>query len=436
MDAVADAWDEAAFVSLLGKLIGEARHLQNGASCVPTEDRAVAHVLEALSPHTKPNGGPLLVRHISYVEGRGNILVELPGESPECGCSLVGMHLDVVPADPQTWSFDPFSLTRGDDPDLLRGRGVTDCLGHVALVTCVLIALAKAEIRLKRTLRAVFIANEENSRILGIGVDELLKRGELDALRSGPLLWVDVADVKPCIGTGGIAAWTLRCSGKLGHSGLPQNAINSLELAMDATTELQRRFYTRYPPHEKEAVYNFACGSTMKPTQAFNTGNSVNQVPGEVIIAGDIRVTPFYDLHAVMSSIEADVADLNANIGSLGVHRGKWSGYTLAGQGAVRGTLELTWGEGVSRGVACDLASPGYLALKEAFVAETGACEPMAITGSLPCIRDLQDAGFDVQTLGFGLLRTYHAVDELGRLQDFRTGHRVLCKVLDRLLCA
>ncbi len=40
---------------------------------------------------------------------------------------------DVVTANPETWSFDPFQLTR--DGDRLQGRGVTDCLGHVALMT-------------------------------------------------------------------------------------------------------------------------------------------------------------------------------------------------------------------------------------------------------------------------------------------------------------
>jgi hypothetical protein len=39
MDAVASAWDADAFVELLGKLVGEAQHLQNGAASAPTEDR-------------------------------------------------------------------------------------------------------------------------------------------------------------------------------------------------------------------------------------------------------------------------------------------------------------------------------------------------------------------------------------------------------------
>lgn len=47
--------------------------------------------------------------------------------------SFVGCHMDVVTANPDSWTFDPFTL--GVEGDQLRGRGTTDCLGHVALVT-------------------------------------------------------------------------------------------------------------------------------------------------------------------------------------------------------------------------------------------------------------------------------------------------------------
>jgi acetylornithine deacetylase len=119
MDAVAAAWDSDAFVALLGKLVGEAKHLQNGAGVTPTEDRgaflpasrarcsltharaAARHVLDALQPYSTAHGGPLIVRSVSYVEGRSNIIVELKGSDASAGAvSFVGMHLDVVPANP------------------------------------------------------------------------------------------------------------------------------------------------------------------------------------------------------------------------------------------------------------------------------------------------------------------------------------------------
>lgn len=42
--------------------------------------------------------------------------------------------------------------------------------------------------------------------------------------------------------------------------------INSLELAMDAVTSIQKNFYKAYPPHASEPEYKFEVPSTMKPT--------------------------------------------------------------------------------------------------------------------------------------------------------------------------
>lgn len=81
--------------------------------------------------------------------------------------------------------FDPFSL--GIDGDMLKGRGTTDCLGHVALVAELMRRLAETKPQLNSTVVAVFIASEENSSIPGVGVDALVKDGLLNNLKQGPL---------------------------------------------------------------------------------------------------------------------------------------------------------------------------------------------------------------------------------------------------------
>jgi acetylornithine deacetylase len=73
------------------------------------------------------------------------------------------------------------------DGDKLRGRGTTDCLGHVALVTELFRKLAETRLPLKTTVVAVFIANEESAAVSGVGVDALVKDGLLDNLKPGPL---------------------------------------------------------------------------------------------------------------------------------------------------------------------------------------------------------------------------------------------------------
>ncbi|KAJ4958757.1 hypothetical protein NE237_025868 [Protea cynaroides] len=423
--------DKESFVPLLSKLIGESKYVQNNPpELIPEEDRVAKHVLDVLLPYsTTTGGGPLIVNHVTYVQGRGNVIVEYPGTVPGKILSFVGCHMDVVTANPDEWDFDPFSLSI--DGDKLRGRGTTDCLGHVALLTELMRRLGETKLKLRSTVVAVFIANEENSSISGVGVDELVKHGLLNKLKQGPLYWIDTADKQPCIGTGGMIAWRLRTTGKLFHSGLPHKAINPLELSMEALKEIQLRFYRDFPPHPKEQVYKFATPSTIKPTQWSYPGGGVNQIPYECTIAGDVRLTPFYNATDVRKKLQEYVDDINANIEKLGT-RGPVSKYVLPEEN-LRGRLTISFDDDMMSGVACDLDSRGFHVLCKATEEVVGYVKPYSITGSLPLIRELQDEGFDVQTAGYGLMATYHAKNEYCLLSDMGQGFEVFANIISQL---
>lgn len=415
------------FVALLRNLIGESKYVQNNPpELIPEEDRVVKHLLDSLLPYsTTTGGGPLLINHVSYKPNRGNLIVEYPGTQPGKILSFVGMHMDVVTANPSDWDFDPFSLSI--DGDKLCGRGTTDCLGHVALVAELMRQLGETKPQLKSTVVAVFIASEENSSIPGVGVDALVKDGLLDKLKHGPLFWIDTADKQPCIGTGGMIPWKLNVTGKLFHSGLAHKAINPLELAMEALKEIQLRFYKDFPPHPKEQVYGFATPSTMKPTQWSYPGGGINQIPAECTISGDVRLTPFYSVSDVMKKLQEYVEDLNANIEKLDT-RGPVSKYVLPDEN-LRGRLSISFDEAMS-GVACNLDSRGFHVLCKATEEIVGHVKPYSITGSLPLIRELQEEGFDVQTSGYGLMATYHAKNEYCLLNDMCQGYGVFASII------
>ena len=218
-------------------------------------------VMEALAPHTSPRG-PLIVERVTYVEGRGNLIVRYPGTVKDKVCSFVGSHLDVVPAVAAGWDRDPFKLIV--EGDMLYGRGTTDCLGHVALLTDLLISLAEKKPVLHTEIVVIFIANEENSTFIGVGIDQLAKEGYMDSLKAGPLFWVDSADSQPCVGTAGVVQWQLDFKGKLFHSGMPHRAINAIEFAQDSIAYIQKRFYADYKPLPQEATYNFMTSSSLK----------------------------------------------------------------------------------------------------------------------------------------------------------------------------
>jgi len=97
--------DKDSYVSLLSKLIGESKFVQNNPpELIPQEDLIVKHVLDSLRPYsTETGGGPLVINHVAYHSGRGNIIVEYPGSVPGKILSFVGMHMDVVTANPDDW---------------------------------------------------------------------------------------------------------------------------------------------------------------------------------------------------------------------------------------------------------------------------------------------------------------------------------------------
>ncbi|XP_058778118.1 acetylornithine deacetylase-like [Vicia villosa] len=422
--------EKDSFISLLSNLIGESRHVQNNPpELIPEEDRVVKHLLNSLLPFsTTTGGGPLILNHVTYFPGRGNLIVEYPGTVPGKILSFVGCHMDVVTANPNNWDFDPFSLSI--DGDKLRGRGTTDCLGHVALVAELMRKLGETKPNLKSTVVAVFIANEESSAITGVGIDALVQDGLLNKLKEGPLFWIDVADKQPCVGTGGMIPWKLHVTGKLFHSGLAHKAINPLELAMDAIKEIQLKFYKDFPPHPQEQVYGFATPSTMKPTQWSYPGGGINQIPGECNISGDVRLTPFYNVKDVMKKLREYVDDINENVQKL-ESRGPVSKYVLPDEN-LRGSLTLTFDEANS-GVACDLNSKGFHVLCKATEEIVGNVKPFSITGSLPLIRELQDEGFDVQCVGYGLMATYHAQNEYCHFSDMAQGYQVFASIIAQL---
>eukprot|EP00191_Tetraselmis_sp_GSL018_P003339 CAMPEP_0177609198 /NCGR_PEP_ID=MMETSP0419_2-20121207/18933_1 /TAXON_ID=582737 /ORGANISM="Tetraselmis sp., Strain GSL018" /LENGTH=437 /DNA_ID=CAMNT_0019104051 /DNA_START=132 /DNA_END=1446 /DNA_ORIENTATION=- len=425
MDSV--TWDQSRYLSLLEKLIGETRHLQNNPpEQIPREDRAVRHILDVLEPWSTGKGGPLRIQHVSFVEGRGNLIVEYPGATDDC-ISVVGCHLDVVSANPEVWERDPFRLTQ--EGDRLFGRGTTDCLGHVAVLTLLMEELGRRQPKLSKTFVAVFIANEEE---LGIGVDELVRRGLLDQLKSGPMYWMDTADSQPCLGTGGMMVWKLKSTGRLFHSGWPSQAINSMELAMDALAELQRRFYKEYPASDNDRLYKFACSSSMKPTRWEAPPGTINIIPGQCSISGDVRLSPWYDCKDVIAKLKEWVEDINANIDKLPT-RSPESRYDLRPDIDCKGKLEIEFAEEYVNGVACDMESHGFKVMRAAWDEVYGGCQPFSVTGSLPCVRDLKDAGFDLNIFGFGSMKVYHASNEYALLSDMENGFNVIKKLVQML---
>lgn len=426
--------NEPRFLDLLGRMIALGPQLQNSpdAGLIPEEALVADIVEEALSAHIQ--SGFLKFERLAGpgYERRPSVVISVEGTGSG-SIGFVGAHFDVVPADweAEHWERDPFKLWVGDD-GTLYGRGVTDCLGHVAVLTDFVCQLAERGERPSRSIKIVLISNEEEAPIAECGLDYVVSTGAMADLKDGPIYWLDSADFGPTVGTGGTGMWELQVAGVAGHSGMMHNCVNAAELGMHTALAMVRWFEQAYPTHAEEARYGFLSSSTLKSTVVHIKNEKITKVPGEAIIRGDIRLVPFYDMHEALRGAIDFVASVDKAIQADDPPPGFPRVKTVDGR---RGSVKLVAKGRFMEGIACDLDSPGLRALVDSMRDVRGAdgAQPYSMTGSLPLVRDLQRNGFDVQITGFGRSTYYHAPNEQAELEHFRQGFAILRGICERL---
>ncbi|GLX48893.1 hypothetical protein Shyhy01_18430 [Streptomyces hygroscopicus subsp. hygroscopicus] len=173
---------------------------------------------------------------------RASTVVRIPGENRDAPALLVHGHLDVVPAEPADWSFDPFC---GDIRDgVVLGRGALDMKDMDAMMLAVARSWARRGVRPPRDVVMAFVADEEDTGELGAGflVDRHpdLFEGVATAIgESGgySLHLPDTSRLYPiAVGERGSAWMDLTARGAAGHGSRPgpDNAVATLAGALAA----------------------------------------------------------------------------------------------------------------------------------------------------------------------------------------------------------
>jgi acetylornithine deacetylase/succinyl-diaminopimelate desuccinylase-like protein len=163
---------------------------------------------------------------------RPNLIADLPGESPGQTLCLLG-HVDTVPADPDEWTFSPWS---GDVVDgEVQGRGAQDMKGQVAAEVAAALELADSGWRpASGSLKLVITADEEMGAEAGA---QWLCAEHPDAVRSnlvvneggGLSFELDGRRFYPlCVGEKGVNRFLLRARGVAGHASVPALGDNAL----------------------------------------------------------------------------------------------------------------------------------------------------------------------------------------------------------------
>jgi acetylornithine deacetylase/succinyl-diaminopimelate desuccinylase-like protein len=96
---------------------------------------------------------------VEAAPGRASLLTRIAGADPTLAPLLVQAHLDVVPADPASWSHHPFG---GEiDEGFVWGRGAVDMKDMVAMTLALFRSWARSGARPARDLVVVYVADEE-----------------------------------------------------------------------------------------------------------------------------------------------------------------------------------------------------------------------------------------------------------------------------------
>ncbi|MET4061431.1 acetylornithine deacetylase/succinyl-diaminopimelate desuccinylase-like protein [Arthrobacter sp. UYP6] len=99
--------------------------------------------------------------------GRASVVTRMEGSDSSLPALVVHGHLDVVPAQKQDWSVDPFS---GEERDgLIWGRGAVDMKDMDAMILSVLRDMARTGTKPRRDLIFAFFADEEAGGEHGAG---------------------------------------------------------------------------------------------------------------------------------------------------------------------------------------------------------------------------------------------------------------------------
>ena len=183
---------------------------------------------------------------------KGNLIARYPGREPGLKPLLLLAHLDVVEADEQAWSRDPFSFAEEDG--YFYGRGVSDDKDEAAIHVANLIRLRTAGYQPRREIVLALTADEEGGNYNGVkwlldsyperlSAEYVLNEGGGGVLVGGERLANEVQLTEKLYQT-----FVIETASRGGHSSMPtdDNAIHAISVVIQRLRE--HRFPVRLNP--------------------------------------------------------------------------------------------------------------------------------------------------------------------------------------------
>ncbi|MHB9153484.1 MAG: M20 family metallo-hydrolase [Spirochaetales bacterium] len=234
---------------------------------------------------------------------RPNLVATIPGKDDNARLWIM-THLDVVPEGERSlWNTDPWKVVvKGGS---LVGRGVED--NQQGLVSSVFAALAfmKQGIVPARTIKLLFVADEEVGSKFGIqhliANHPLFSKEDLIIIPdggNGEGSEIEVAEKNIC--------WLkVKTKGVQTHAAMPDKGVNAFLAASDLAVRihgLEKSVFTA-----RDGLFE-PDRTTINPTKKEANVPNVNTIPGDDVFCVDMRILPQYPVAKAMEEVRK-VAD-------------------------------------------------------------------------------------------------------------------------------
>lgn len=189
--------------------------------------------------------------------GRASLVARLKGRGGGGGPLLLNGHLDVVPAERERWTHDPFGAVEAEG--FIWGRGALDMKNMVAMALTTLVLLKRSGAPLVRDVVFAAVADEEagsrrGSVFLCEQHPDLVRAEYVLGEVGGHTLYMGGRRYYPVqVAEKGVCWFEMVAEGEPGHGSMPHahNAVVALARAVAALGAV------RLPPHVHPVVENF-----------------------------------------------------------------------------------------------------------------------------------------------------------------------------------
>ncbi|GHU02383.1 acetylornithine deacetylase [Spirochaetia bacterium] len=242
---------------------------------------------------------------------RPNLIATIPGEKDDRRLWIMA-HLDVVPpGEMGLWESDPWTVVQKNDGPLgerLVGRGVED--NQQGLVSSVMAALAlvRQNIKPARTVKLLFVADEEMGSLFGVG---WLLEHHGDLFRKDDMALVpDAGDKEGAsieVAEKNLVWPRFVTKGLQGHGSRPDLGANAFLAASELAVRLHEELSQKFSGHDPLFEPDY---STFQPTKKEANVPNINTIPGEDVFYMDMRILPRYPAALVLAEVDRIKAEI------------------------------------------------------------------------------------------------------------------------------